>query len=48
MNMVDRDRSLDVLLDLDATVLVVDANGHRVKFDVKLVEPSPERPHGLS
>jgi hypothetical protein len=39
---------LDVLLELDGTVLVIDAIGHRVEFDVKLVEPSPERPHGLS
>jgi len=38
--MVDRDRSLDVLFELDGTVLVIDATGHRVEFDVKLVEPS--------
>ena len=43
------DASLDTLLDLDGIVLVVDpSGGHWVKFDVVRVEPSPERPHGLS
>jgi hypothetical protein len=41
-----RDRGLD---DLDDTVLVVDPVGnHWVKFVVKQVAPSPERPHGIS
>ena len=44
-----RDPSLDALLELDGQVLVVDPAGkHWVKFSVRSVEPSPERPHGLS
>jgi hypothetical protein len=44
-----RDRGLDDLLILDDTVLVVDPVGnHWVKFVVKQVAPSPERPHGIS
>jgi hypothetical protein len=43
-----RDRGLDDLLILDDTVLVVDPVGnHWVKFVVKQVAPSPERPHGI-
>jgi hypothetical protein len=43
-----RDTSLDTLLDLDSQVLVLDERGGCwVKFDVKLVEVSEERPHGL-
>lgn len=48
MSKQDRDRSLDTLLDLAGQVLVVDpAGNYWVKFRVKKVEPSPERPHGL-
>ncbi len=44
-----RDRSLDTMLDLDGQVFVVDLDGkHWVKFLVKRVDPTPERPHGLS
>ena len=44
-----RDPGLDTLLDLDGQVYVVDpTSNHWVKFSVKQVEPSPERPHGLS
>jgi Family of unknown function (DUF6516) len=44
-----RDRSLDTLLDLDGQVFVVDPDGkYWVKFSVKRVDPTPERPHGLS
>jgi hypothetical protein len=44
-----RDRSLDTLLDLDGQVFVVDPEGkHWVKFSVKRVDPTIERPHGLS
>lgn len=44
-----RDRSLDALLDLDGQVFVIDpAGGHWVKFVVRSVEPTAERPHGLS
>lgn len=43
------DPALDDLLLLDGQVLVVDpAGGHWVKFVVKRVPPSPDRPHGLS
>ena len=43
-----RDRSLDALLDLDGEVLVVDPEGrHWVKFVVKRVPVSAEKPHGL-
>src|SRR2546422_5755455 len=45
---VDRDPSLDVLLELDGTILVVSSTGHWVKFDVKLVAATAERPHGLA
>ena len=45
----DRDPSLDTLLDLDGQILVVDPAGkHWVRFTVKRVPPSPDRPHGLS
>jgi hypothetical protein len=43
-----RDRSLDVLLDLDGQVLVVDPEGgHWVRFVVTLVPASPEKPYGI-
>jgi hypothetical protein len=43
-----RDSGLDALLLLDGEVFVIDpAGGHWVKFEVKRVEPAPERPHGL-
>ncbi len=49
MNKRTRDPSLDALLELDGQVLVVDPTGkHWVKFSAKRVDPSPERPHGLS
>ena len=39
----------DALLDLDGQTLVVDAkSGYWVRFSVKKVEPSAERPHRLS
>ena len=44
-----RDRSLDTLLDLDGQVFVVDPDGrHWVKFSVQRVDPTSDRPHGLS
>lgn len=47
--MGEHDRCLDTLLELDGQILVVDTAGkHWVKFIVKKVNPSPERPHGLS
>ncbi len=43
-----QDPGLENLLDLDSQVLVVDPAGkHWVKFVVKRVPPSRERPHGL-
>jgi hypothetical protein len=43
-----RDASLDTLLDLDSQVLVLDERGgYGVKFEVKRVIPTKERPHGL-
>lgn len=43
-----RDPSLDTLLDLDGQILVIDARGdHWVRFDVKRVPPTAERPHGI-
>ena len=43
-----RDFTLDRLLELDGEILVVDPNGrYWVKFVVKRVKVSPERPHGL-
>ncbi|MFI5013418.1 MAG: DUF6516 family protein [Hyphomicrobiales bacterium] len=43
------DAGLDDLLALDDVMLVVDPIGkHWVKFVVKQVAPSPERPHGIS
>jgi hypothetical protein len=44
-----RDPSLDALLGLDGETFVADADGrHWVKFVVKQVPASAERPHGLS
>ena len=44
----ERDASLDTLLDLDGQVLVIDPDGgYRVKFEVKRVVATKERPHGL-
>lgn len=43
-----RDPSLDTLLELDGVMLVIDPEArHWIKFDVRQVEPSKERPHGL-
>jgi hypothetical protein len=43
-----RDTSLDALLDLDGQVLVIDERGgYWVKFEVRLVAATKERPHGL-
>jgi Family of unknown function (DUF6516) len=45
----ENDQGLDDLLALDGVVLVVDPVGnHWVKFVVKCVDPSPERPQGVS
>lgn len=43
-----RDGTLDTLLDLDGQVFIVDEAGeYWVKFRVRRVAMSPERPHGL-
>ena len=43
-----RDASLDSLLELDGQTIVVDEQRFRfVRFDVKLVEPTKGRPHGI-
>ncbi|NDJ12302.1 MAG: hypothetical protein EBY17_14080 [Acidobacteriia bacterium] len=43
-----RDRTLDTLLDLDGQVFIVDEAGeYWVKFRVRRIAVSPERPHGL-
>jgi hypothetical protein len=45
----DRDPGAHVLLDLDSRVFVVDANGrYWVRFSVRRVASSVERPHGLN
>jgi hypothetical protein len=45
---VTRDPSLDVLLDLDGQVLVIDpATRHWVRFVVRRVPSSEEKPHGI-
>ena len=47
--MTNVDRGLDALLELDGTVMVIDPTGHHwVKFVVRRVPHSLERPHGLS
>ena len=43
-----RDRSLDALLDLDGQVLVIDDEGHVVRFAVRRSGVTAARPHGLS
>lgn len=46
--MMERDPSLDALLDLDGQVLVIDSETrHWVRFNVTVVSPSAEKPHGL-
>jgi hypothetical protein len=43
-----RDKSLDVLLDLDGQVLVVDSEGnHWVRFTVRRVQVTEAKPRGL-
>ena len=44
----DRDPGTDALLDLDGTVYVVDSRGeYSVRFAVRRIPPTPERPSGL-
>src|SRR5271170_2597170 len=41
--------AFDTLLDLDGLTFVVDPEGgHWVRFVVKQIPPTPERPHGLN
>lgn len=42
------DLGFEALLPLDGEVFVIDPAGHHwVKFEVKRVAPTPQRPHGL-
>ena len=43
----ERDHSLDNLLDLDGQTFFIDPK-HYVRFVVREVEPTPERPQGLN
>ena len=45
--MAVRDPSLDNLLDLHGQVLVIDATGYWVRFVVRHVPVTEEKPHGL-
>ena len=43
-----KDRGLDILLEFDGFRAVIDEySGHWVKFEVKKVEKTHERPHGI-
>ena len=43
-----RNPAFDTLLDLDGETFVIDPSGkHWVKFEVKQVTVTPQRPHGL-
>jgi hypothetical protein len=44
----ERDLSLEVLLDLDGYGFTFEPSGYSVKFNVKKVPVTPERPHGIS
>lgn len=46
--MLERDASLDTLLDLDGQSFVISEQGHFVKFVVKRTAVTQTRPHGLS
>jgi hypothetical protein len=43
---VDRDHSLDTLVQLDGEKFVIEGN-FWIKFEVKQVSATPEKPHGL-
>jgi hypothetical protein len=43
----DHDPSLDVLLDLDGQRFTFEPSGYSVKFEVRKVPATPERPHGI-
>jgi Family of unknown function (DUF6516) len=43
----ENDRSLEVLLDLDGQEFTFEPSGYSVKFKVKKVAATPERPHGI-
>ena len=49
MKQSEIDHGLDALLELDGMVFVIDPDGgYWVKFVVRRVKASPERPHGLN
>ena len=44
-----RDPEIDALLELEGQIFVVDSEGkYSVRFLVRRVDPSPERPYGLN
>jgi len=48
MSMEDADPGLENLLDLNGQILVIDPAGkHWVKFEVKRIEPTQDKPHGI-
>lgn len=47
VRMPRRDPSLDTLLDLNGQVLVIDEAGYWVRFVVRQVPATPDKPHGL-
>ena len=47
MKPVQRDLSLDTLLDLHGIRYFLGAKGHSVRFDVRIADVTKERPHGL-
>lgn len=44
---MERDPSLDALLDLDGQVIVLNSDGYRIEFRVTAVPATPDKPHGL-
>lgn len=46
MNHEQPEHTLEFLLDFDGRVHWLES-GHSIKFEIRRVEPTPERPHGL-
>jgi hypothetical protein len=44
----DYDPSLDALLDLDGQRFTLEPSGYSVKFEIRKVPATAERPHGIS
>ncbi|MGH7487841.1 MAG: toxin-antitoxin system TumE family protein [bacterium] len=47
-SVVGRDPALEALLDLDGQQFTIEPNGYSVKFDVRRVPVTLDRPHGIS